>query len=195
LIYNALNYNATQNDFIIPFTVTGIDFGLIAAQLNNIILSSVKITQTGVASGINGTLREVARALGVAIIGAAFISTVSTAVVNNINAQSDQNIPNAVKQNITNQFSSGDNQLGRDTPELSDEEILQQAQIPEQQRNISQVRARVIANYRTTQANVKEQINRGITEASRTSMQYTVGANVIAIILAFGIKNKIKSEK
>jgi EmrB/QacA subfamily drug resistance transporter len=74
LIYNTLVYTATVQDFIIPFVVTGIGFGMIAAQLNNIILSSVHVSKSGVASGINGTIREVAKALGVAIIGSAFIS-------------------------------------------------------------------------------------------------------------------------
>ncbi len=116
LIYNALNISATTQDFIIPFAVTGIGFGMIAAQLNNIILSSVKVAQAGVASGINGTIREVGRALGIAIIGAGFISMTT-------------NYP-------------GLNRLA------------------------------------------------GITDASKVALLYTLGANIIAIALAFGIKNK-----
>jgi EmrB/QacA subfamily drug resistance transporter len=212
LIYQALRFTAVTADFIIPFLVSGIGFGLIAAQLNNIILSSIKISQSGVASGINGTLREIARALGVAIIGTAFISTFNATAVANITNQSNRDIPEVVKIKIIDSINSGQNSsLGKDNYK-SDEQILKEFKetnvqnISIKPKNIDDLEKitinkilptdlEILANYKLTDQNIQTQMQKAITTSSKSTLLYTIGANIIAILMALGLKNKVKTPK
>jgi EmrB/QacA subfamily drug resistance transporter len=105
-LYYTLSINATRNDLILPLGMFGIGFGLLATQLSSLTLESVSRSESGVASGINGTVREVGRTFGSAIIGAAFISTFLTGFVDNIQ---NSNIPQMLKSQIA-QASSGSSQ-------------------------------------------------------------------------------------
>jgi EmrB/QacA subfamily drug resistance transporter len=109
-LYYTLSINATQNDLILPLEMFGTGFGLLASQLSSLTLESVSRSESGVASGINGTVREVGRTFGSAIIGAAFISTFLSSFVNNIQTT---NIPQALKSQIA-QASSGSSQQNED---------------------------------------------------------------------------------
>lgn len=188
LTYKALAYSATSTDFIIAFAVTGIGFGMLAAQLNKIVLSSVDVSEAGVASGINGTLREVARSLGVAIIGAAFIATLTSQAIANIKAQSNANIPETVKSSIV----SG---LEKDGFDISGGEAKTEAQIltEAEGRGVplysSEARAEYIASYKKVQENVTVEIEKAVTEASKMAIIYTIIFNILAILLAFGLKS------
>jgi EmrB/QacA subfamily drug resistance transporter len=105
-LYYTLSINATRNDLILPLGMFGTGFGLLATQLSSLTLESVSRSESGVASGINGTVREVGRTFGSAIIGAAFISTFLTSFVGNIQ---NSNIPQVLKSQIA-QASSGSSQ-------------------------------------------------------------------------------------
>lgn len=104
-LYSSLNLDANRLTLAPSLTFFGIGFGLIVAQLTNLILSSVNVSQAGAASGINGTIREVGRTLGTALIGAVFLATFTNSSLENIN-KNDQ-VPNFVKEQITNQIESG----------------------------------------------------------------------------------------
>jgi hypothetical protein len=70
-------------------------FGLLVAQLTNLVLSAVTTEEAGQASGLNGTIREVGRSLGAAIIGAVFIGTFISVFTTNLEERSL--IPESVK--------------------------------------------------------------------------------------------------
>jgi EmrB/QacA subfamily drug resistance transporter len=189
LIYKAISYEAVPRDFIIPFIFTGLGFGMIAAQLNNIILSSVHVSQSGVASGINGTLREVGRAFGVSIIGAAFIASFTAGAVANINSQPDTLIASQIKSALVEQLNKGENTLGKDNI-VTDEEILENAKKQGLDTTIDTLSKSYIINYRNTEQVIKEQINRSVTESSKMSMLYTLGFTCLAILVALNFENK-----
>lgn len=189
LIYKTINYEAQSSDFILPFIVTGIGFGMIAAQLNNIILSSVHVSEAGVASGINGTLREVGRAFGVSIIGAVFISTISAGAISNIQAQNDSTIPSVTRNAIIQKFNKGENSLAKNDS-LTNEKILDQAKIQGIKIEIPEIKANYLSSYRKIEANISEQINRAVTEGSKISLLYTFGFTILAILIALNLQDK-----
>ena len=76
----------------------GIGMGFAFSQLSNLTLSAVAVDQSGEASGVNSTLRQVGASFGSAIIGAALISTISSAAISNINGS--QVLPNSMKPAI-----------------------------------------------------------------------------------------------
>jgi EmrB/QacA subfamily drug resistance transporter len=181
LIYSALRYEATVQDFIPAFLVSGVGFGLIAAQLNNLILSSVKVTESGVASGINGTMREIGRAFGVALIGAAFIGMVSSSAQSNI--QSNNSIPDQAKPALIKQFESSDS-FGREVVSKTDDEVRKEGAsrgIPVQGQQA------YITQYRKTENAISESVKRAITESSKNALLYTIGFSTVALVLAFGL--------
>jgi EmrB/QacA subfamily drug resistance transporter len=189
-IYNTITYEATSNNFILPFLVTGIGFGMIVAQLNNIVLSSVEVSQAGVASGINSSIREVGRALGVSIIGAAFITSIASGVVLNINSQSENDIPNNIKIAIVQKFENGQSELGREDFK-SDQKLLQEAAAKGINiANVNIANEYIVTNRRINN-NIKEQVNRAITDSAKVTILYTLGFTLLAICLAFGIKNSV----
>ena len=193
LIRNTISYSASVNNFIFPFIVSGFGFGLIAAQFNNLILSSVAVQESGVASGVSGTMREVARAFGIAIIGSVFIGTLTAGAVAGIQAQSDKDIPPFIKTTLIDSLNRGENNIGRDT-KVSDAQIIdnlkkQNIQLPNQV-----AKDNYLANYRIWESNIKKQIDISITESSRAALTYTIGFNIIALVLALGLQGRKKAK-
>jgi len=66
--------------------VYGFGIGLAIAQLSNLTLSAVNVNESGEASGVNNTLRQVGSSLGSAIIGAVLLSTLGAHLVSGINS-------------------------------------------------------------------------------------------------------------
>jgi EmrB/QacA subfamily drug resistance transporter len=192
LIYNAIDINANDYSFIFPFIVSGVGFGLIAAQLNNIILSAVPVAQAGVASGINGTIREIGRAVGISVIGAAFITVLSTNAVGYIQAQPSSKISDRAKVAIIDSLNKGDLAVGREP--LSDQQIIDNGAKQGFYTDNQLVRTQYIADYKKTEKNIGDQIKLAITDASKESLLYTAAFTLLAVIIAQGLK-EIKNEK
>ena len=114
IIANFLLYiNITSGSTLLSLSpylfVFGLGFGAIVAQVTNLALSSVSKEEAGEASGINGTVREVGRTIGIAVIGAVFLSTVISSISNNLNDKVKENaIPAVVANGIIDKISGGD---------------------------------------------------------------------------------------
>ena len=80
--------------------IYGLGMGFGFSQLGNLTLSAVSIEQSGEASGVNNTLRQVGSSFGSALIGAALIATLTSSVVTKLNASTV--IPAASKAQIVN---------------------------------------------------------------------------------------------
>ena len=191
MIYNAVDVKATEYNFIIPFLVTGVGFGLIAAQLNNVILSSVPTSEAGVASGINGTIREIGRAFGISIIGAAFISVLTTSAVANINAQPSTVISDRAKYAIVATINKGDLAVGQDPK--TDDEVLADAKKQGFYTEDPVVKKVYLSDFRKTERNIGIEFKKAITDASKTTLLYTSAFTLLSIIIAqFLINTKDK---
>lgn len=89
-------------DLALALAVYGLGMGLIMSMVSNLTLSAVDVQQSGEASGVNNTLRNVGSALGSAIIGAVVLSALATNVTNGINQS--KIIPHAYKTVINGQL-------------------------------------------------------------------------------------------
>ena len=64
--------------------IYGLGMGFGFSQLGNLTLSAVSVEQSGEASGVNNTIRQIGASFGSAIIGAALIATLTSSIVSKI---------------------------------------------------------------------------------------------------------------
>lgn len=104
LVYQTLNVNTVASDLIFAFMVMGFGMGTMMSSISNLTLSAVSPEQSGEASGVNNTLRQVGSTLGTAVIGAVMLTAISTNLVDGIN--NSQIIPVKMKQTVSNVISN-----------------------------------------------------------------------------------------
>jgi EmrB/QacA subfamily drug resistance transporter len=66
----------------------GVGVGMATAQLTGVILAEVPINESGQASGLQSTVRQLGSALGVALLGTLFITTLATGLASSLATQS-----------------------------------------------------------------------------------------------------------
>lgn len=98
--------------FAVGMAVFGAGFGFIAAQLGNVIMSSVGDRDRGEAGGLQGTAQNIGTSVGVALLGALLVASLSSGF--NTAAQSDPAISAATKSRIAEASANGVEILGRD---------------------------------------------------------------------------------
>ena len=64
----------------------GTGVGMATAQLTSVILIDVPVSQSGQASGLQSTVRQLGAALGIAVLGTLLVSTLGAATANNLSA-------------------------------------------------------------------------------------------------------------
>ncbi|WP_233279168.1 DHA2 family efflux MFS transporter permease subunit [Microterricola pindariensis] len=82
----ALSISATANAWALAawLFLYGIGVGLATAQLTNVILVDVPVAQSGQASGVQSTVRQLGAALGIAILGTVLVTTLAAATAANL---------------------------------------------------------------------------------------------------------------
>ena len=68
--------------------VYGLGVGMATAQLTGVILAEVPVNESGQASGLQSTVRQLGSALGVALLGTLFITTLATTLSSSLTARS-----------------------------------------------------------------------------------------------------------
>lgn len=81
--------------------IYGLGMGFGFSQLGNLTLSAVSVEQSGEASGVNNTIRQIGASFGSAIIGAALIATLTSSIVSKI--ETSPVIPDAARPAILQQ--------------------------------------------------------------------------------------------
>ena len=76
----------------------GVGIGFATSQLTNVVLSDIPHQKAGSASGAAGMVRQVGTALGIALIGAIFVSQAHTFVRHDLDTA--RNIPAAVREQV-----------------------------------------------------------------------------------------------
>ncbi len=99
-LYFAISTTSTIWTLAPGLFIYGLGMGFGFSQLSNLTLSAVSVQQSGEASGVNNTLRQVGASFGSAIIGAALISTLTSSVVKKLEASPV--LPAASKVQIIN---------------------------------------------------------------------------------------------
>jgi MFS family permease len=64
----------------------GAGVGMATAQLTNVILVDVPVAQSGQASGLQSTVRQLGAALGIAVLGTLLVSTLGAVTANNLSS-------------------------------------------------------------------------------------------------------------
>lgn len=85
LLRQVLSVTAGSSHLIIPLFIYGMGMGLAFSQLSNITLSAVSVNESGEASGVNSTFRQIGSSLGTAIIGSILIASISSGLVSGVN--------------------------------------------------------------------------------------------------------------
>lgn len=73
--------------FVAPLAVYGLGVGFATAQLTNVALADVPVAESGQASAVQSTLRQVGSALGTAVLGVALALAVTSHVTSSVEAQ------------------------------------------------------------------------------------------------------------
>ncbi|HVZ67661.1 MAG TPA: MFS transporter [Patescibacteria group bacterium] len=100
----SISVNATALSLAPGFILFGAGFGLMLSQISNIAMSAVSVEESGEASGVNGTMRQVGSTLGSAIMGAVLISVLTSHLVSGVNTSNI--IPNNAKPTLSKMISS-----------------------------------------------------------------------------------------
>lgn len=79
-----LNTTSTVWDLLPGLFLYGFGTGFAMSQLSNLTLSAVSVEQSGEASGVNSTIRQIGASFGSAIIGAVLIATLTSSIVTKI---------------------------------------------------------------------------------------------------------------
>lgn len=108
----------------------GLGMGLVMSQINNLTLSAVSVQESGEASGVNNTLRQVGASFGAAIIGAVLLGALSQNITQGINkstiipASSKPQIVQAVAAQTSNVEFGGGARLATQVPARVSQEII-----------------------------------------------------------------------
>jgi EmrB/QacA subfamily drug resistance transporter len=83
-----LSINPAANGWLLAawLFLYGIGVGMATAQLTSVILADVPVSQSGQASGLQSTFRQLGSALGIAILGTLLVSTLATQAAGNLEA-------------------------------------------------------------------------------------------------------------
>lgn len=167
-LYFTLSVTADRVSFILPLALFGLGFGLLVSQLSSLTLESIDRREAGVASGINGTVREVGRTFGTAIIGAAFLSTFMSGFVNNVNSSA---LPTVVKAQISQGISGS-----------------------ESSKNTQRNPCQAPANQNPTAKSINQQVciaqNQAYVEGSKAAILYTGIFIVACFIITLNFENR-----
>ncbi|GAB4145805.1 MAG: MFS transporter [Patescibacteria group bacterium] len=170
VLYYSLKIGATRIDIAPALALFGVGFGLLVSQLTNAILSSVPVSQAGEASGINGTIREVGRTFGTAIIGAVFLSVFSSSIATNLS--NDTKIPDQVKTSILAKVDAGETGLNSS---------------PDNQNSVKLPAA--------VQTAITDEFHQSTVDASRQAIIYTGLFVLLALGLSFFLPKSSNAKK
>jgi EmrB/QacA subfamily drug resistance transporter len=94
-----------NSSFAWSMAVLGVGMGLIASQLGNVVQSSVDASGRGEAGGLQFTGQQLGSSLGVALLGAIVLSSLTTQFVDNVST--DERISSAVSEQVGVAVGSG----------------------------------------------------------------------------------------
>ena len=98
--------------FAVGMAVFGAGFGLVASQLGNVIMSSVGERDRGEAGGLQGTAQNIGMSVGVAMIGAMLMASLSSGF--NKTVQADPTLSSQTKSAIATASDGGIEIIARD---------------------------------------------------------------------------------
>ena len=90
--------------FAVGMFVIGMGLGLLASQIGNVNMSSVKESDTSEVGGLQGVFQNLGSSLGTALIGSVLVGALTTQFVTNVLGST---LPNNIKSYVTNNSNAG----------------------------------------------------------------------------------------
>jgi len=161
----AASIHATSGEWALApgFIFFGIGLGLMMSQTTNLTLSAISDEQSGQASGVNTTFRQIGATLGSAILGAILLSSLGASLVSGVNASTviPATLKPAISQSVSQQ--SSNIEFGNGASAIS-------------------------SNLPATVGNEITTISKNATvTASRTTLYYGIIFVIVAFLLSFGL--------
>jgi hypothetical protein len=100
-----LSVDTTWQSLIVPLIFAGVGMGLIMAPVNTVMMAAAKVEQSGAASGIMTTMRQIGSLLGIAILGAVLQARLASGLISAVNITAG--IPDAIKTTIVRAINEG----------------------------------------------------------------------------------------
>ena len=175
MLYFAISESATRITMIPPLLIFGLGFGVMISQLSSITLSATSKELAGAASGIYGTVREVGKTFGAAIIGAVFLATLTSTLVTGI--ENDTNIPSPVRSQLATNIKNADSDNKSDSEDCKPANLSSRAAPQTPKEKVAQAVQDEICN------NTKTAIVAGNKEAIKYTGVFTGVAFVLSLFL------------
>jgi len=100
-----LSIDTTWQSLIVPLIFAGVGMGLIMAPVNTVMMAAARVEQSGAASGIMTTMRQIGSLLGIAVLGAVLQSRLASGLISAVN--STDGITQEIKTMIVNAINEG----------------------------------------------------------------------------------------
>ncbi len=157
-----LKTDLTYPHLIGPLILLGAGIGLAISQNTQVILSEIPPQESGSASGVLNTLRQIGSALGIAIVGAVLASRLTVNLTDKINAI--PTLPVQVKQSIIDK-------AGASSIQINSDNTVFQPQIPDGIQNNPAALEQFRQSELTTANKVDSAIKTSLTNSISTSMR------------------------
>jgi hypothetical protein len=146
MTYDILTVELTAPELFWGFVLFGSGTGIVLAQVSNVPLSAVPPSESGTASGVLETTREMGIAFGVAVIGGVFIFSMYSHLTNGILKQGEITVDETTRQEIIIFL---EDTLGKVKTPQEEDKLL--AQLPEKvQQSIDTFLPSVLINAQKT---------------------------------------------
>jgi Na+/melibiose symporter-like transporter len=113
--------------FAISLAGFGAGIGLVISQLGNVVMSSVAVSRSSEAGGLQGTAQNLGQSLGTALIGAVLLTALTTGFQDRV--QADPAVPQNVQQQVASGTEEGLNMISKSQAES----IVKDAGLPPKQ--------------------------------------------------------------
>ena len=100
-----LSVDTTWQSLIVPLIFAGVGMGLIMAPVNTVMMAAARVEQSGAASGIMTTMRQIGSLLGIAVLGAVLQSRLASGLISSVN--NTAGMPETLKTTIINAINEG----------------------------------------------------------------------------------------
>ena len=169
VLYFTLTVTSTAWDMFVGLALIGAGMGLALAQVSNLTISAVDVSQAGEASGVSSAFRQLGSSLGTAVVGAVILTVIASGMIAGI--EKSKSIPPALK------------------PALK--KVLSQ-----QSSSIEFTGSKTSGNLTpAVQKEIKSVVDTATTKANRRAMAYAAIIGFLAFIVSFWLPNEPKEEE
>ena len=184
LLISRLNINTTYASLIPALVVLGAGIGLALAQNTQIILSEINPHESGSASGVLNTIRQVGSALGIAVIGAVLTHQATVAIPQQIRAATIPNISDQTKQVIADKAGSSVDTTGN---QQAAADLFPQPPLAVQQNPVAL--ATFNAKALETSSAIQRAVNTGLASGIARSIEVGSAFVLVGAFLSLAIPN------